>query len=265
MDKSSDNQIFLNFLGMLRDKYLQSAKGRDNTFKSVILAGVYDIKNLKLKIRSDEEKKYNSPWNVAVDFKVDMSFSPQEIAAMLEDYEKDYHIGMDIKSVSDELYFLTDGYPYLVSWLCKWIDEEGNREFTRHNIQKAEKAIHFSDSTLIDDVIKNYENEPMLGKMIDEILFEGKKYPFVRTDTVVNLGVRLGIFSKKDDSVGISNIIFEKVLMDHILLKKARENSLLQPEKKQFVHDGKLDMEQVLTKFPQIMKSEYRSEDGKFI
>ena len=101
--------------------------------------------------------------------------------------------------------------------------------------------------------------------MIDEILFEGKKYPFVRTDTVVNLGVRLGIFSKKDDSVGISNIIFEKVLMDHILLKKARENSLLQPEKKQFVHDGKLDMEQVLTKFPQIMKSEYRSEDGKFI
>ena len=265
VDKSSDNQIFLNFLGMLRDKYLQSAKGRDNTFKSVILAGVYDIKNLKLKIRSDEEKKYNSPWNVAVDFKVDMSFSPQEIAAMLEDYEKDYHTGMDIKSVSDELYFLTDGYPYLVSWLCKWIDEEGNREFTRHNIQKAEKAIHFSDSTLIDDVIKNYENEPMLGKMIDEILFEGKKYPFVRTDTVVNLGVRLGIFSKKDDSVGISNIIFEKVLMDHILLKKARENSLLQPEKKQFVHDGKLDMEQVLTKFPQIMKSEYRSEDGKFI
>ena len=265
VDKSSDNQIFLNFLGMLRDKYLQSAKGRDNTFKSVILAGVYDIKNLKLKIRSDEEKKYNSPWNVAVDFKVDMSFSPQEIAAMLEDYEKDYHTGMDIKSVSDELYFLTDGYPYLVSWLCKWIDEEENREFTRHNIQKAEKAIHFSDSTLIDDVIKNYENEPMLGKMIDEILFEGKKYPFVRTDTVVNLGVRLGIFSKKDDSVGISNIIFEKVLMDHILLKKARENSLLQPEKKQFVHNGKLDMEQVLTKFQQIMKSEYRSEDGKFI
>ena len=121
VDKSSDNQIFLNFLGMLRDKYLQSAKGRDNTFKSVILAGVYDIKNLKLKIRSDEEKKYNSPWNVAVDFKVDMSFSPQEIAAMLEDYEKDYHIGMDIKSVSDELYFLIDGYPYLVSWLCRGV------------------------------------------------------------------------------------------------------------------------------------------------
>ena len=46
VDKSSDNQIFLHFLGMLRNKYLQRARGRDFTFKSVILAGVYDIKNL---------------------------------------------------------------------------------------------------------------------------------------------------------------------------------------------------------------------------
>lgn len=35
------------------------------TFHSVILAGVYDIKNLKLKIRPEEEHKYNSPWNIA--------------------------------------------------------------------------------------------------------------------------------------------------------------------------------------------------------
>lgn len=61
MDKCSDNQVFLNFLGMLRDKYLSRNKGEDFTFKSVILAGVYDVKNLKLKLRPEEEKKYNSP------------------------------------------------------------------------------------------------------------------------------------------------------------------------------------------------------------
>jgi hypothetical protein len=43
VDKSSDNQIFLNFLGMLRNKYLDRAEGLDETFKSVILAGVYDF------------------------------------------------------------------------------------------------------------------------------------------------------------------------------------------------------------------------------
>ena len=117
VDKTSDNQIFLNFLGMLRNKYIKRQEGLDYTFKSVILAGVYDIKNLKLKLRPDEEKKYNSPWNIAADFNVDMSFSPEEIATMLQEYEADHHTGMDIEEISKTLYFYTNGYPYLVSWL----------------------------------------------------------------------------------------------------------------------------------------------------
>ncbi|MBQ5559436.1 MAG: (deoxy)nucleoside triphosphate pyrophosphohydrolase [Lachnospiraceae bacterium] len=140
MDKCSDNQVFLNFLGMLRDKYLARNIGEDYTFKSVILAGVYDVKNLKLKLRPDEERKYNSPWNIAVDINVDMSFHPEEIATMLSAYEEDAHTGMDIKTISEELYHYTHGYPYLVSWLCKWMDEEGNRNWSEDGIQKAQKA-----------------------------------------------------------------------------------------------------------------------------
>ena len=86
VDKSCNNQIFLSFLGMLRNKFLERAKNRDTTFHSVILAGVHDVRNLKLILRPDAEQKYNSPWNIAVDFTVDMSFSPEEIATMLQDY-----------------------------------------------------------------------------------------------------------------------------------------------------------------------------------
>ena len=56
VDKSSNNQIFLHFLGMLREKYLNAQINKDITFHSVILAGVHDIKNLKLKIRPEEKK-----------------------------------------------------------------------------------------------------------------------------------------------------------------------------------------------------------------
>ncbi len=70
VDKSSDNQVFLSFLGLLRAKYLEQQKKRDMTFQSVILAGVYDIKNLKLKLHPDQEPKYNSPWNIAADFRI---------------------------------------------------------------------------------------------------------------------------------------------------------------------------------------------------
>ena len=65
VDKSSDNQIFLSFLGLLREKYLKCQQGKDVTFHSVILAGVYDIITLKLKLHPQEESKYNSPWNIA--------------------------------------------------------------------------------------------------------------------------------------------------------------------------------------------------------
>ena len=46
VDKSSNNQLFVSFLAMLREKYLI----RDNvkTFHSIVLAGLHDVKTLKL-------------------------------------------------------------------------------------------------------------------------------------------------------------------------------------------------------------------------
>ena len=105
VDSASNNQVFLDFLSQLRGYYID----RDVTpaFQSVILAGVYDIKNIKRKIRSDEDHKNNSPWNmregneenegllsfddcprdhkelapydIAAKFRVDMSFSKKDI------------------------------------------------------------------------------------------------------------------------------------------------------------------------------------------
>lgn len=123
VDKSSDNQVFLSFLGLLRAKYLEQQKKRDMTFQSVILAGVYDIKNLKLKLHPDQEPKYNSPWNIAADFRIDMSFSEEETASMLTEYESDHGTGMDIALISRLIYAYTSGYPYLVSRICQLTDE----------------------------------------------------------------------------------------------------------------------------------------------
>ena len=265
VDKTSDNQIFLNFLGMLRNKYIKRQEGLDFTFKSVILAGVYDIKNLKLKLRPEEEKKYNSPWNIAADFNVDMSFHPKEIATMLKEYEADYHTGMDIEEISKELYFYTNGYPYLVSWLCKWIDEQGDKVWIKENIMRAEKMIHLSDSTLLDELSKNYENNDKLKEMIISMLFEGEQYTYSKNDAIIKLGNLLGIFMNKDGNVTISNIIFENSLMGLVISEKERERKINAPFKSQFLKEGKLDMPHILTKFQEIMKAEYRTADGKFL
>lgn len=54
----------------------------------------------------DSEKKYNSPWNIAADFNVDLSFTPSEIATMLSEYASEQHIEIDQTAISPEYGFL---------------------------------------------------------------------------------------------------------------------------------------------------------------
>ena len=71
IDTAANNQVFLDFLAQLRAAYLDSDKTA--AFQSVILAGVYDVRNIRRKLRPEDEHKQNSPWNIAADFDVDMS------------------------------------------------------------------------------------------------------------------------------------------------------------------------------------------------
>lgn len=78
--------MFLDFLSQLRGYYIK--RRIVPTFQSVILAGVYDVKNIQKKRRPEGEHKMNSPWDIAADFLVDMSFSVADIAGMLSEFEK---------------------------------------------------------------------------------------------------------------------------------------------------------------------------------
>lgn len=70
------------------------------------------------------KNKTSSPWNIAADFDVDMSLSEKGIAEMLAKYEADHHTDMDIPLIAKLLYDYISGYPFLVSRLCKLMDEK---------------------------------------------------------------------------------------------------------------------------------------------
>ena len=178
VDKSSNNQVFLSFLGLLREKYLDQMKGRDKTFKTVILAGVYDIKNLKLKLHPDAEPKYNSPWNIAADFNLDTSLSLSGISSMLRDYENDRNIGMDIDWIGNTLLSHTSGYPFLVSRLCQIMAENAPEGWSKDGFQQAVRELLKTPNTLFDDMSKKLSEYPELKEMICSILFQGRKYAY---------------------------------------------------------------------------------------
>lgn len=266
VDKAADNEIFLTFLGMLRDKFMAYQKGREETFCSVILAGVHDIKNLKIKIRPEEEHSYNSPWNVSAAFDVDMSFSPSEISTMLWQYEEDYHTGMDIPEMSDLLYEFTAGYPYLVSYLCKYLDEN-KMPWTKYSLQSAVRVLLGGTNTLFDDIIKNLERYQNFKELVEKILLQGTEVPFVASNPDIARGTMYGILKNQDGYVRVANQIFESYIYEYFISLHTMKNLALSQysDKSLYVHDGFLDMEMVLQRFSAFMKAEYRDEDGAFI
>ena len=53
VDQASNNQVFLDFLSILRSNFLARESSGRHTFHSVILAGVYDIKSIKLNCKKN--------------------------------------------------------------------------------------------------------------------------------------------------------------------------------------------------------------------
>ena len=266
VDKSTNNQLFLNFLGMLRNKYLQREAGKGLTFKSVILSGVYDVKNLKLKLRPDEERKYNSPWNIAVPFNIDMSLSQKGIEEMLNEYKKDRNIELDTKKVSEFIYYYTNGYPFFVSRICQIIDEDLNATWNEETLLKSIKMLLSESNTLFDDLIKNIENYKELKEYMFNLIMNGIDLSFNIDISTINLGHIFGYFRNENGKVKISNRIFEQRLYNYFSYEVESIASLSGYNiKSNFIKGNGLDIEKILLSFQQFMKEQYSKRDEKFL
>lgn len=275
VDHASNNQVFLDFLAQLRAYYLD--RSVISTFQSVILAGVYDIKNLKGKYRSEDIHRYNSPWNIATNFDMDLSFSPEDIAGMLKEYETEENTGMDITNISELIYNYTSGYPFLVSRICKLLDEtivkkEGfdskASAWTETGITEAVKEILKESNTLFDDMRKKITDYPELRQMIYYILFNGQSFSYNPDNFVIDIGMMFGFITEHDGQVIVSNRIFETRLYNFFLSEEMLGNMTYQAgerDKNQFVKDGMLDMDLVMKRFMQHFTDIYGDSSDKFI
>lgn len=265
VDKSSNNQLFVSFLGMLRNKYLD--RKTFPTFHSVVLAGVHDVKSLKLKIRPESEQKYNSPWNIAADFRVDMNLHPQEIKPMLDEYAADKGVKMDTGYIAERLFYYTSGYPFLVSRLCKMLDEEimlqkGKMEWTEDDLIVAVQRLISENNTNFDSLTKNLEHNEALYQLVYSVAVEGIDYPYSFHDPVTNLGILYGIFVNRD-GLAIHNRIYQEVIINFMTMRMLRlqkaEGNIFETGYRNA--DNSLNMEAVLLKFQSFMREQYSRKD----
>jgi len=274
-DEASNNAIFVSFLKMLRDKYLFRNAGQDYTFHSVILAGVYDVRNLKQKMilagnytPSVGESAMNSPWNIAVDFDIDMSFSVNEIETMLVDYEKEHNTGMNINEIAYEIRFYTNGYPYLVSRICFLLENKLDRNWTIEGVQEAIKIILDENSTLFDDLFKKIEENKELNELLFDLTVGKIKYLFNAHDPTIKFGLMFCFLAKDEARVVIHNKIFEIVITNYFVSKTTRqwrENNIIQIPAGDVIKNNHFNMVLFLDRFKKHYAEIYTEQDIKFL
>ena len=236
VDSATNNQVFLDFLAQLRDGYISRRAKNTPAFHSVILAGVTDVKHLKSKIRDEDQHRVNSPWNIAEDFLVNMSFSPEDIQGMLKEYDSDHHTGMDIKAIAHEIYDYTNGYPFLVSRLCQLIDERcvpqifgsHSEAWTSRGIDEAVKMILSEDNSLFESLMGKLINYPQLSEQLKGILLRGESIAFLPDDEEQKLLRMYGFIKNEHNTMAVSNKIFEMRLYNYFIGESKKNESLKQ-------------------------------------
>lgn len=261
VDEAGNYPGFVRYLGVIRDMYL--VRDEEPSFQSVILSGVYDIKNLKLKMRPEDQHQYNSPWNIASPFDVDMSLPVNGIAEMLEEYSRDHAIDMDVQSMAQQIFDYTSGYPYLVSRLCQIIDEQ-NSQWDDEAFQHAVNTLLKERNTLFDDMVKKLDEYPELWSLLRTILFAGKKRSYSVDDKAVQMATMFNIIKDDAGSVAISCRLMETRIYNYIIAKEENDfTDYAVLHKNQFVSAKGLDMRLILEKFVEFYTEEYSKKKNR--
>ena len=267
VDSATNNQVFLDFLARLRDAYLNRNLQGDPAFQSVILAGVTDVKNMKRKIRPDDDHKENSPWNIAADFNVDMSFSTSDISGMLKEYEADHHTGMDVNAVAQIIEDYTSGYPFLVSRICQLLDGDKTLQWNREGIGEIVRRILMEKNTLFDSLMGKVHENKKLREMLWRILFAGENISYNPDDVSTSDAEMYGFVRNNGGTVQICNRIFETRLYNFFLSQEERKSPIYQvatEDRQQFIRNGKLDMDHVFDRYMTIYPDLYGDRIEKF-
>ena len=163
-----------------------------------------------------------------------MQNSAGEIAGMLEDYEKEHDIGMDVTEMAKLIHEHTSGYPFLVSRLCKLIDEEvtGSSSFseakdawTCAGFLEAERILLGEKNTLFESMVNKLYEFPELKEIVYSILFMGKESSYNVLNQAIGTAEIFGFVKNVNGVVIIANRIFEMVFYNLFLTSAENQNT----------------------------------------
>ena len=117
-------------------------------------------------------------------------------------------------------------------------------------------------------MIKHLREYPRLNTMLQNILFQGRRYTFEADAQIIQLGIMFGFLKEHAQTVCVANRIFETKLYNFFLSEEeCRFDHQPEPdfEKNQFVVHGMLQMDLVIKKFYEYFENVFSDSDEKFL
>jgi hypothetical protein len=209
-----------------------------------------------------------------------MNLYPNEIKPMLADYMQEQSITMDTQLIADRLFYLTSGYPFLVSQLCKIIAEEivpdtGAKAWAEADVNKAFRILFRKRGIAnFDTLIKNLKEYPDLYNLVYSLVIDGAVTPYTDYDFTTNLGILHGIFGQTDGGMlKIHNRIYREIIAE-MMTAEWRTRNLIDRRfntdefdaiSQYYLPNKGLDMQKVLENFQIFMKKEYSGKNREFL
>ena len=146
----------------------------------------------------------------------------------------DYHTGMNRAQVAGLIYDYTSGYPYLVSRICKLIDEkiagsDGFRNkaaaWTEQGVLEAVRILLSEKNMLFESLIGKLGDYPELQKMVYDILFGGKKIVYNSDNAAIDIATMFGFVKNGEGTLALANRIFEIRLYNYFLTTSEVQSS----------------------------------------
>ncbi|MDR0919680.1 MAG: GxxExxY protein, partial [Oscillospiraceae bacterium] len=174
-------------------------------------------------------------------------------------------IDFNVAEISEEIYSYTSGYPYLVSRICKHIDEKLNKEWSVLGIEKAVKILVTEKNTLFDDLFKNLENDKSLFDLVYAILILGEERKYSIDVSTTNFGLTYGIIRNENNKIKISNKIFEIRICEFFISKDESVTKKSNVLKYDIVKNNHFDMKLCLEKFAEYYEEIYSEKELPFL
>ena len=108
---------------------------------------------------------------------------------------------MNVQAIARLIYDYTSGYPFLISRICKLVDEEISlgREFegktaawTKDGVLLAVRMLIAERNSLFESLTEKLDNYPELERILHTLLFVGKEVPYNADSEVISLASMFG-------------------------------------------------------------------------